>query len=798
MSEAGVEASPAIPEAARPMPNFDAIPEELRAREQWVLWKFEERGGKRTKVPLFAPDSRIRASSTNPETWSSFIDAQDYFEFGYPEGEADGIGFVFTREAGIVGIDFDHCRNPKTGEWDANVLKLALAVGSYTEISPSGDGLHVFTFGSIPGNRNRRGNVEIYEHGRYFTVTGNHLDGTPTTVKKAAPGSIEALYATIAGEADPTPAPMAKPARAVPATDEEVLKRCRKAKNGPKFERLWNGDTSGYESASEADLALCDIIAFHSGGDFGTVDRLFRRSGLYRAKWDERRGRFSYAERTIQKAVSSMVISSQARRAERPSGGEERAPDPADLVTKDFNCTDLGNSERLIHRHGENLRYCYPQKSWYLWNGRVWLVDRFGRVNQYGKSTARRIHDEGQAEEDATRKTELQKWSRQSEGEQRVRAMLTLAASDVSVPPDFFDADGNLLNLQNYTLELDTLTVREHRREDLLTKMAGVSFDAGAKCPKFEAHLELIFGGDPELIEGIQDLAGYALLDGNPEQIFNVFFGHGLNGKSVLLAVQRGVLGDYAVHAAASTFMAQDNDGRPRSDLLALKGSRLVTAAETEDNRKLAEGLVKASTGGDPITCRGLYREEETFLPSHMPVLATNHKPIVRGMDLAIWRRILLWPYEVTIPEKDRIPGYERELMNEGSGILNWMLEGLRHYYENGNRLKIPAKVRAATEQYRSDMDRLGPFLSEYFTVEAWPEDENRDVKCSKKEFSDLYKLWCSKYGVRIPLTDHQIKTTLEDRGVESKRGEQGTHYWIGIRPKSSDEIIKDRATDGK
>ena len=283
-------------------------------------------------------------------------------------------------------------------------------------------------------------------------------------------------------------------------------------------------------------------------------------------------------------------------------------------------------------------------------------------------------------------------------------------------------------------------------------------------------------------------LLGYSLLEGNPEQVFNVFFGHGQNGKSVLLAVLRAVLGDYAVHAAASTFMAQETDGRPRSDLLALKNARLVTATETEDNKRLAEGLVKAMTGGDPVTCRGLYKEEETFLPSHMPVLATNHKPIIRGMDLAIWRRILLWPFEVTIPEDDRIPGYEQELMAEGSGILNWLIDGLRRYQKNG-RLKIPEKVRAATDEYKSDMDRLGPFLSEYFVANL----EGADVKCSKKEFSDLYKLWCGQYGVRIPLTDHMIKSTLEERGIVSKRGTAGAHYWIGIRPKSSEEIQKDR-----
>jgi putative DNA primase/helicase len=757
-------------------PNFDAIPEELRALPQWVLWRLEVRGGKTTKVPINASDTLRRASSTDPATWATFEAAREAFETWHPSGRADGIGFVFSRSAGIVGIDFDHCRTG--GEWDADVLSLALGVSSYTEISPSGDGLHVFAYGSIPGNRNRRGNVEIYEHGRFFTVTGSHLDGTPTAVREAAPGSIDALYATIAGDSDPTPAPAARPARTATATDEEILERCRRAKNSEKFERLWSGDTSGYGSASEADLALCSILAYQASGDYGAVDRLFQRSGLMREKWTERRGRFTYAERTIQKAVSEQLVGPQARRGSRTADGEERAPDPADLVTKNFNCTDLGNSERLVHRHGETLRYCFPWKAWLLWNGRVWLVDRFGRVNQYAKATARRIYDEAAAEEEDGRRAELSKWARTSEGDARVRAMLSLAASDVSIPPELLDADGNLLNLQNGTLELDSLTFREHRREDLCTKLAGVSFDPAAKCPKFEAHLDLIFDGDRELIEGLQMLLGYSLLDGNPEQVFNVFYGHGQNGKSVLLAVLRAVLGDYAVHAAASTFMAQENDGRPRSDLLALKGARLVSAVETEDNRRLAEGLVKASTGGDPITCRGLYKEEETFLPSHTPILATNHRPIVKGVDMAIWRRILLWPFEVTIPEADRIPGFERELLAEGSGILNWCLEGLRRYQEAG-RLQIPETVRAATAQYRSDMDVLGPFLREECVFDNLAHE-------TKNALYGRYEEWCRVNGERA-LSQRKLRDALLERGIEEDR-KTTARRWLGLRLKTGTE----------
>lgn len=296
------------------MPNFDGIPTELQALPHWVLWRSEERGGKHTKVPYQARAPAQRASSTDPSTWATFEEEREAFGKSGSEQwrehgiqPVDGIGIVLTGEAGIVAVDFDHCR--PAGQWDEEVLARARGIGSYTEISPSGDGFHVFTFGTLPGPSKRKGNLELYDGttGRYFTVTGAHLDGTPTAVTKASPGSVEALYASIVGEADPTPAPAAAPAGTVTPTDEGVLERCRTAKNGPKFERLWNGDTGGYGSASEADLALCSILAYQAGSDYGTVDRLFRRSGLFRAKWDERRGRHSYGELTLLKAISEQV-----------------------------------------------------------------------------------------------------------------------------------------------------------------------------------------------------------------------------------------------------------------------------------------------------------------------------------------------------------------------------------------------------------------------------------------------------------------------------------------------------------
>lgn len=782
MSEAGVEASPAIPEAARAPPNFDAIPAELRALPQWVLWRREERGGKSTKVPVQAKDTLRRASSTDPETWATFEEAREAFNLWHEHGRVNGIGFVFTREAGIVGIDVDHCR--AGGEWDIEALELTLAVRSYAEVSPSGEGLHVFAYGSIPGNRNRRGNVEIYETGRYFTVTGAHLDGTPTAVREASPGSIEALYATIAGGSKVLPGPGESPTPDAPPTDEEVLRRCKEAKNSPKFLALWKADTTAYDSPSEADLALCNILAYHAGNDYGTVDRLFRRSMLYREKWDERRGRFTYGERTVQKAIADRLSSPQAARfVEAPDKTEDQPPDKTDLIAKELHCTDLGNSERLIHRYGTDLRYCTPHNSWYLWNHRVWLADRFDRVQAYAKATAKKIHAEALAEEEDKRKKELGKWATASESEHHITAMLKLARSDVSIPPELLDGDPNLLNLQNGTLELDTLTFRDHRREDLCTKLAGVSFDKNSKCPKWDAHLRRIFANDDEFIRSFQELMGYGLLFGNPWRYFPIFHGRGANGKSVILSVTRSVLGDYATAAAPSTFMEQKNDGRPRPDILALKGARIVTATETKESKRLAEDVVKAMTGGDTMSYRGLYKEEEQFDPAHLAILASNYMPTVRGQDQGIWDRLLRVPFEISIPKEERIPNYEQELMEEGSGIFNWFLEGLRRYYENGDKVTIHPKMIQATTQYREDMDFLKPFIEDFCIKDA------AEI-CTKSELYKRYKEWCEMNGER-PLSTRGLRNALVDRDFAEDRN-MTARIWKGIRPKRPDELSEE------
>jgi len=319
------------------LPDRSALPTALIEREQWVCWRTQERGGKQTKIPV-TPATGQFASATDPSTWTTFENARE----AALDGELAGIGFVFTDDGPLVGVDLDACRDPDTGAIDAWAETVVDILESYTEVSPSGTGLHVLTEGTLPGDRNRRGDLEVYETARFFTVTGDQIASTPDDVHPRSHG-LDIVYreylendtmaesgdngvtvddavvgeGDASSESDTSPQSESTPSTdddsaatptggSSPLSDEELLEKARTAANGEKFDRLFRGDTSGYESQSEADFALCSMLAFWSGGDQAQVDRLVRRSGLLRTKWDEVHFRdgATYGEKTVERAIA--------------------------------------------------------------------------------------------------------------------------------------------------------------------------------------------------------------------------------------------------------------------------------------------------------------------------------------------------------------------------------------------------------------------------------------------------------------------------------------------------------------
>jgi putative DNA primase/helicase len=792
---------------------FSLLPVELTSRAQWVGWRCQPtRDGAPTKVP-YNPRTGELASTIDPRTWTTFAEAVA----AVPESDdAGGIGFVFSDDDPFAGVDLDGCRGPdgEIAPWAQAIIE---RLGSYTEVSPSGTGVHIVVRGALPdgarrrrvlgdapGDGGKRPAIEIYDRARYFTVTGRHLPGTPRTVAERD-AELKAVHAECVAAPPPangkgsgregTPR---DDAASSAWSDAELIARAERAENGDKFRRLWAGDISGYGSHSEADLALCGILHFWTGGDAARIDRLFRQSGLMRPKWDEKHfaGGRTYGQVTIERARAAggntSAGASRTGRANDAStagsgaatgagdgtsaagsaGPASEEPPPGPQTGASFPTTDYGNAQRLIARHGRDLRYCPSLGHWLVWDGRRWAVDITGKVTRRAKETVRSIYGEAEAAETAERRRELAAHAARSEAAARIRDLILLAQSEPGVPvtPDVLDADPWRLNVTNGTLDLRTGELRPHDREDGITRLVPVDYDPDAPCPVWEEVLTTILAGNERLIRFVQRAVGYTLTGDTGERMMFLLYGTGKNGKSTFLDTVRYTLADYAKRTPTETLLVK-REGAIPNDVARLKGARMVYTAEGEEGRRLAEGFIKDATGGDVISARFLHGEWFEFRPEFKLWMATNHKPIIRGTDPAIWDRIRLIPFLVRIEKAIPRRVLMARLCAELPGILAWAVRGCLEWQRSG--LDVPEEVAAATDAYRQEMDMVGRFLQEGCVFAP-------NARTGATVLYNAYKQWCEETGERT-LTQQTFGTRLSERGLERKRGTGGKGGWWGI-----------------
>ena len=360
-------------------------------------------------------------------------------------------------------------------------------------------------------------------------------------------------------------------------------------------------------------------------------------------------------------------------------------------------------------------------------------------------------------------------------------AVERVARSDrrVAATADLWDADTWLLNTPAGTVDLRTGTMREHRREDCITKSTAVAPAAEADCPIWRAFLARVTDNDGSLQEYLQRLCGYCLTGSIIEHIFAFFYGTGANGKGTFLNTQTGLLGDYAAIAPAEVFQSSKTDRHP-TELAMLRGARLVTAQETEEGRIWAESRIKALTGGDPVTARFMRADFFTFAPTFKLMIAGNHKPGLKSVDEAIRRRLHLVPFEVQIPAGERDKSLADKLKAEWPGILRWMIDGGLKWQADG--LRPPAAVQDATEAYFEATDTFGAWLAEC--------TERSDVAWQRENTADLFgswKSWAERAGEH-PGTSRTFAEAMERHGFAKKR-EAGTGRmgFAGIRLKRHD-----------
>ena len=720
---------------------YERIPNELKQLNHWVCWKRvkdPKRPEKPRKVPINARTG-MEAKSDDPSTWCDFATAAaSAVEFA-------GIGFMFGG-SGYFGVDIDGIADEiadfTNGSDGSIVSEFTGALRSYTELSQSGTGIHIICKGSLPGEGNRHENVEMYDSGRYFAMTGDII-GNFFQISDGSE-NIKPLYEKYIGahRKSEKSSPSAISIRPrMSKTEDELLHMAMNSRQGLAFSELYAGHWEGkYSSQSEADMALCSMLAFWCGKDTAMMDKLFRRSGLMREKWERKQSGTTYGALTLQKAAATCdkVFSPKTDDDYRIEIAPDSEATDDNGKIKTYSFDDMGNAQRMLDLFGQKILYNYNEKKWLIYDGIRWRTDGTGFIRTLSDRSIARMsveaaYYESQGEEMAKA---FRKHLKSCRSNKSKNAMLSELEHHVPVTPNDLDRNKSLLNTADCVIDLRTLETQPHDAELLITKHTPIKYKPDAECPLWENFLNQIFDGDAELVNYIQRAVGYSLTGSTSEQCAFFLYGSGSNGKSTFLDIVREICGDYATNIQPETIMVRPNGGTASSDVARLKGARFVTSVEPNEGMRINEGLLKQLTGDDIVTARKLYSEEFEFRPEFKLWMATNHKPIIRGTDTGIWRRVRMIPFTVHIPPDKVDRNLKDKLLGELEGIFAWAVKGVKLYNEQG--LRMPAAVAAAVEEYRAEMDVISSFVSSCCIVEA-----GRQVKAN-----DLYRVyseWCSR-----------------------------------------------------
>ena len=799
----------------------DIIPAAIRSLPQWVAWRREERGGKTTKAPIDAKSNGklTYAKSNDPTTWATLDAAIDACGRHL---ELAGVGFCFAPNDGLTGIDLDHVIDPDTGELQAEAVEiLDRFTGTYCEVSPSGTGLRLFAFGKPARSGKNTGKVkwcEVYSHpsNRYLTVTGNHWPGSATEVTEQQ-DALDWLHQRFMESTglEPVESSSSRAAGALSLDDAAVLDKARKAKNGGDFARLWAGDTSGHGGDdSAADLALCNLLAFWTGGDADRVDRLFRQSGLMRKKWDTKRGEATYGASTVAKAIAGCgefygdrVRSESSTRYQAEAVGGLAAP------VEDGNFfSDYGNIVKLIEHLQDRIAYT-PGLDWLLYNPDtgIWepepgserikrivmesLRDSWGTVFDAAqqdvdglKKQLKQMDAEDpqaamiakQVKQATARRDKVFAWLRQCETAYRIRSTLELAEGYFWTAPNEWDANPHILVCANGVLDLKSGALLPHAPGYRATKTTGTDYRPNATHPAWDAAVELL-KSEGDRYAFIQQFCGSGLHGANPNERVVIFQGDGGTGKGTLLTAIHNALGDYVATVEVGSLLATDwrkqNKSAPREDLLKLRGARFVyPSIEPPKDSKLDDGSIKALTGNDAITARYPHGKNSiTFLPVFKLAIQTNFPLQTEFDDPGMRRRVIVVPFNQKPKKPD--PTVKNSLMHDPdarAAVLAWLYEGYRTWLQNDFALPESALASEATAEYWADMNPYEQFARDVGLRFG------KGLKCLKPRMTGAFKAWRDEPGRR----DAAIKGFphwLKSMDCFDAQASDHQRYWYGV-----------------
>lgn len=668
------------------------IPQQLRGLNQWVAWKEEERDGDLTKVPVNVRTEGY-ASSSDPDTWTDYQTAASYAD----NHDEMGLGFVFSETDQFTGFDYDDIiEGEDMLDWALEDLQ---KLDTYSEFSPSGTGVHAIAVGNKPSGGNKTsvgdGGLEMYDSGRFFTMTGDHVGDTPREIKQRNDVITEIFNKYLAedetddgGGGNDTSTNDGPQGNSL--SDQEVIEKAKDAKNGEYFTDLWNGNWEPHshrwseESHSEADLALCDHLAWWTNSDKEQMNRLFRQSGLMREKWD----RDDYRNATLDEAISNT----------------------------DDGYTDTGWSRvRWMYDNPEipKRRARYTAFNTFTDEGDFATIEETNEILHYDDGVY-----EGYGENviGRTLLREIEEHYTINESRQLKDMIQRATARPVS---DFgADTDDPVVRLENGTLDLETMTLRDHSPDNYLLTGVDVKYDPEADCPEFDAFLDSVLGREEDK-KVIYEMLGYCLWPGyDIEQKFLIMHGTGSNGKGILTNVMTEFLGSPNI----ANWDLQDLESHDFA-LAELHQSFANISGDLPATKLKSTGTLKKLTGGDEVTAEKKNKDPFSFENRAKLIFSANDPPVIPDRSTALARRMLLVEFPYTFTNEDdgnRDAGNEREMMQrmttdeEMSGILNRALEGLERIKSDG--FSNPETIDEMREKYKHESDPIHRFIEECLT----------------------------------------------------------------------------------
>lgn len=781
-------------------------PSPLRERAQWVCWKYVQRDDKPTKCPV-NPHTGDMADSTDATTWGTFDQAIDAWG---RDPELTGVGYVFAADDPFCGVDLDDCVDPATGELKSWAQRIVDELDSYAEYSPSGTGVKIFIEGAKPGTRCRKayedGEVEMYDRGRFFTLTGARLDSVPESPQARA-DALTALYRRVFGDVDdePTPADVADAAPTEPAalSDDHILKLAASPKRpggkGPKFADLWAGRWNAhFNSPSEADASLVGTLAYYTK-DAAQIDRLFRASGLVRDKWDELRGERTYGEQTIESALRNMT--GKQYRPRKRSGKPRTAADKGDghaaintdgepgpgTIDPSTGRLILSTSRtrptaqaylRQFHQHDDGLTLRHYAGKLFAWrdNRYVELEDDAlrHRLLPWMHEAVRMVYDKQAGAyvpvpfpaNPTTVNAALDS----------IRAEAFLNASTVSPSWLHDDADHpdpvEILPCRSSLLHLPEMRHIAPTPAFFTVNALDYDPDPEAVMPEqWLKFLEQVFGDDLESVQLLQEWFGYCLTGDTSQQKMLLLVGPRRSGKGTIGRVLTRLVGSGNVCGPTIGGLAGNFGLQP------LIGKSLAIVSDARFGGDHAATVVErllCISGEDTLT---IDRKHTTSVTMKLPtrfMFLTNELPRFTDASSALTGRFVVLRFTNSFyGQEDRT--LTARLLDELPGILNWAIEGWRRLRERGHFVQ-PASVEDAVRDMEDLASPVGAFVRERCTVgvgqRVWVDDLYR-----------AWRDWCETEGRTRVTTKQTFGRDLASAvpGVGSRVGTGNFRFYQGI-----------------